>query len=364
MQIDVIEAQNNVPKIKTLKIKLHEIIFQIAYLKKSHKTITHVFDVKIEAISILIKNNLTFSIHSICISKHSICISMHSIFSPIQKLFHFKMNQSNFTTQSGLTFLLNTNNFTTIVFDTKDAAGDIYIPYSINYNNQDYLITSIGPKSFFHNKKIKSISFPDNSEVKSIGSSAFFESSMITLNIPKSLTKIEDRAFSFSDLAMIEIPSDSQLEIIEEFAFSNTKITKFTIPSKLRELCLNIFNECKSLKVVDYHPNSELYSIGAFAFAFSGIETLKIPPFLEQLNGSWCERTDYLKNIIISPKNKNFCFSDGKYLYGKSNKDSELYDILYFVNRETEEVIIPKYVKIIGKNAISHCKKNKNIKIQ
>ena len=62
------------------------------------------------------------------------------------------------------------NNFTANITESPKASGVIFIPRSIKYKSQDYLVTSIKNCSFMNNHNIKSIDFPEDSALRSIGS--------------------------------------------------------------------------------------------------------------------------------------------------------------------------------------------------
>ena len=70
-----------------------------------------------------------------------------------------------------------------------------------------------------------------------------------------------------------------------------------------------------------------------------------------------------LTKIIVSPLNNNFIFKDNKYLLGKTNKDSDEFDILLFGNRNIKEISIPSNIKIISPYAFDHCEKLRKVEI-
>ena len=55
---------------------------------------------------------------------------------------------------SGLTLELNDNIFKAKVSDSNRASGDIFIPYSIQFETHNYIITSIKEGAFKNNNKI------------------------------------------------------------------------------------------------------------------------------------------------------------------------------------------------------------------
>ena len=97
------------------------------------------------------------------------------------------------------------------------------IPRSINYQSKEYIITNILEKAFYLNQGIKSVEFSEDSEVQTFGESSFQYSLIESISIPARLTKICKRAFSSCKfLKEVKIPSNSELKSIGDFAFINT----------------------------------------------------------------------------------------------------------------------------------------------
>lgn len=73
-----------------------------------------------------------------------------------------------------------------------------------------------------------------------------------------------------------------------------------------------------------------------------------------------------MKEIFISPKNKNFSFADEehKLLVGKSNVSNNEYDVLVFACCNVKNVIIPSYIKHIASSCFNECKKLKSIEFE
>ena len=75
-------------------------------------------------------------------------------------------------------------------------SGNITIPSSINVNEVEYSVTSIGESAFYECWDLTSVTIPNS--VTSIGEYAFFGCSGLTsVTIPNSVTSIGDGAFSF-----------------------------------------------------------------------------------------------------------------------------------------------------------------------
>ena len=75
--------------------------------------------------------------------------------------------------------------------------NEIIIPHSINYENQEYIITEISESAFQYTKDIDSIKFAKNSEVQIIDNFAFFifglDADNKKLTIPSSVKEIKEK---------------------------------------------------------------------------------------------------------------------------------------------------------------------------
>ncbi len=149
---------------------------------------------------------------------------------------------------------------------------------SISFANNTNL-TTIGQSAFNGNKRLTSVVFGSNMTIGTIGQSAFYNCYMLpgvtfgsgttlntigqsafayctnlrSINVPTSIQRIEDYAFS-DDISLYnlgDIITDNNLTYLGENAFQNcVKIYEFYIPSTLTQLGPQPFNQCYNLKFV------------------------------------------------------------------------------------------------------------------
>ena len=85
---------------------------------------------------------------------------------------------------------------------------------------------------------------------------------------------------------------------------------------------------------------------------------------MRELKEGWCNFTSNLININISPLNDQFIFKDDKYLFGKSNPNSNVFDTLLFARRDIKEIVIPSSIKIISSyDAFQDCRNLNKVEI-
>ena len=186
----------------------------------------------------------------------------------------------------------------TVTSGKDKYSGPVNIPSSVNYNGEDYSVTSIGNSAFDYCTALTSITLPNS--VKYIGPSAFRVCSNLTsITIPNSVTNLGGGAFAYcssltsatlsssltnianstfdrcSSLASITIPDS--VKIIEDFAFEGcSSLASVTIPDCATSLGKYAFYGCSSLTSMSL-PNS-VTSLGEYSFSgCSGLTSVTIP---------------------------------------------------------------------------------------
>ena len=141
--------------------------------------------------------------------------------------------------------------------------GDIVIPSSVNYNNTDYSVTSIGDYAFYECSSLVSIDLPGS--LTSIRDQAFEGcSSLVSIDLPDSLTSIGDWAFyGCSSLVSMDLPDS--LTSIGVGAFGNcSSLVSIDLPDSLTYIGIWAFISCSSLTSIDLLDS--LTSIGNSVF--------------------------------------------------------------------------------------------------
>ena len=141
------------------------------------------------------------------------------------------------------------------------AAGKQLTAIEIPSEIDGVAITSIGYAAFKDCGSLTSITIPNS--VTSIEGSAFEGCSGLTsITIPNSVESIGDGAFSYcSELASVTFEEDSQLTSIGESAFSCCALTSVTIPKSVKSIGGYAFSQCEELVSVTFEEDSELTSI-------------------------------------------------------------------------------------------------------
>ena len=148
----------------------------------------------------------------------------------------------------------------------------------------------------------------------------------------------------------------------------SSNISQIIIPRTVQHksieyLITSITGTNRDIKTVKFAEDSAVNAIYFRAFSRSKINEIQFPSSLKELKEGWCNDTSELKKIIISPSNGQFIFIDDKYLLGKTDPNSDEFDIFYFANREIKEISIPSNIKVISPYAFYGCKNLTKVEI-
>ncbi|MBR5439487.1 MAG: leucine-rich repeat protein [Clostridia bacterium] len=177
-------------------------------------------------------------------------------------------------------------------------------------------VISIGDGGFY---EMDYISIPEDSQLKYIGASAFYEAQIYDFVMPKNIEVISNNAFYNVDVENITFSEDSKLRVIENMAFNRIGVESIDLPMGLEE-------------------------IGDSAFEDTPLKSIKIPSTVTTIgDGILCDNY-YLEEIVIKGESSKFEVIDGN-LYTKGgakllaytnvNKDS-VYEIPSFVTEIPE----------------------------
>lgn len=249
---------------------------------------------------------------------------------------------------------------------------------AIEKNFIPYRVKEISNGTFNFCQNLKEIEFPENSQLQKINEDAFSNTLIKSIKIPANFFKFRTRWFGSSiDSLEIKLHEDCKnfkyfedkfilgktnqksnefdslvyvckelenivippfIKRIEPFSFTKFTFGKIIIPQHITQLSENTFYDCHKIK------------------------TIIIPPSLEKIKDEWFNNSN-LRDVQLLGNNPNIKCYENKYIIGKSDPKSDVFDLLYFVNRDvTESITIPLFTKIIFSYAFASCK-IKKIKI-
>ena len=211
----------------------------------------------------------------------------------------------------GLTYTLNADHTATVAnYYNNTPDGVIDIPDTVTKDNIDYTVTaignnafeslnvssvfipatvtSIGPFAFRFCKFLATVTFAEDSQLKSIGLGAFYGTEQAyprfkEIKIPDSVETIGNAAFRYcQNLERIALPS--ALQTLPNVTFYGcTALSEVTFPASLETIQVGAFGYCRNLSEVEL-PAS-LKTIQSYVFGgCSDLKTVSYDGSLEQWN--------------------------------------------------------------------------------
>ncbi|MFA5341980.1 MAG: leucine-rich repeat protein [Clostridia bacterium] len=144
----------------------------------------------------------------------------------------------------------------------------------------DIKVNEIADWAFYNKQSLSIIRIPDS--VTRIGARALSVTSLITIDIPNSVVKLGDSAFSDNpNLVSINIPS-SVTEMGVYMFYGNSSMTTAILPTMITELGRETFSKCSSL--TDINIPSAVKKIGDYVFyECSSLSMVTLPEGLESI---------------------------------------------------------------------------------
>ena len=227
-------------------------------------------------------------------------------------------NQQIEINQNNLIYRLNDDNKTVSVIGCS-SNDDVFIPRSIYYKSQEYIVKRVNESSF-KDSNIFSIQFAPDSEIQTIEKNAFSNSTIEKIFLPSSVSELESGwicdamnlikvsvmpnneyfknydenlvigksdefdvlIFARRDVKKIEIPKN--IKQIASYSFSYSLIEQIKIPPSVKKICEGAFSHCKHLQSVEIPIDSELTEIEDLAFSCTSIKKLFIPRHVTKIS--------------------------------------------------------------------------------
>lgn len=286
-------------------------------------------------------------------------------------------------------------NYDVLIFARRDIESAIIPPF----------IKHISSYSFAYCRNLTKIEFLPNSQLETVGSFAFYLTSIEYIKIPQHVNKIDSYAFYGSKLKTVEFAENCELKIIDDSAFSFTNIQRIMFPSSITHIMNNAFCSCNQLDEIDFEKNSNLRFIGSYAFRKCSIKSIKIPQFVTVIQQSAFRDCKNLKEVIFSKEselvsiennvfcncplenivipskvvelqpfcffginnlnsitlesidNSFYCYYNDSFILKKSHHKNKYFDVLFIARKNIEVASIPSFIKHISSCAFHSCSK-------
>ncbi|KAK8843557.1 hypothetical protein M9Y10_024614 [Tritrichomonas musculus] len=255
---------------------------------------------------------------------------------------------------NGFLYVLDEKEGTAGVFRNQTDRSEVMIPRSIQHESKEFIVKIIYEDSFRNSNNIHSIEFSEDSELCVIEEYAFMYSSLKKITIPRSVIKLSEGWCGHLSKLEIEMKENNQhySKFEEKFILGkkDEKSDKFDvlvysledeetikIPSFIKRIAPFAFSRSKSLHNIEFEEDSELESIGEFAFANSSLKHICIPKKVARIDKS--------------------AFSECNIKHIEFEEESKLREISQelFFDSHLVSITIPKRVKRISDSAFFFC---------
>lgn len=239
--------------------------------------------------------------------------------------------------------------------------GTIQIIPDCFCNNNEYIeevtllsgVECIGKMAFNNCESLRKVELPDS--LKEIGDYCFSDSSIESISVPDSVTRLPYYFCSYCS-ELKELLLSDNIEYIEDYCFSNCiNLNKINLPNKLRWIGSHVLTDCCSLKEIvipdsvisigdDFCGNCyglekvmlgrNVFYIGDGAFSNTRIKSIDIPASVVYMGSGYslpfvgCR---YLTEVNVDNDNIIYYDFDGvpfERIYDESEKNNYYYDLM------------------------------------
>ena len=218
--------------------------------------------------------------------------------------------------------------------------------------------SNISSYAFYNCSNLTDVRFEEESQVTSIGSSAFEGcSSLTSITIPNSVTSIGSYAFNgCTKLVNVTFEEGSQLMSIGNYAFSGCgSLESITIPNLVTSIGKYAFKNCISLGGLLFELDNEEISIEENAFyGCTGLTSIEIPDSVTSIGIGAFENCSNLVSISLPYLGKTIDSDDNDnhfgYIFGANSRS----DNAEFVPNSLIKLTITSATSI-GSSALEGC---------
>lgn len=272
----------------------------------------------------------------------------------------------------GLVYSLDESNYEAVIIGHKDgssATGDIVIPSSVTYSDEDgqthdYIVVAIEERAFYGCIGLTSVTIGDN--IETIEDDAFSGCGDLTLywnaiNVPSYLT------YKFNNCTSLSLVLSDNVKTVSNDAFSNCSwLTSLTIGESVNSIGDYAFSGCSGLTSLTI-PNS-VTRIGYSAFSeCSGLATVTIGNSVETIYNYAFEDCSNLSTIywnavhasyigllsFITPEPFGNCTSLATVVFG--NSVQSIPENAFYESSSLTSITFGNSVTVIGDNAFYGC---------
>lgn len=207
-------------------------------------------------------------------------------------------------------------------------------------------VATIGSEAFFGCTRLTSLAIP--SGVSSIGYWAFYESGLVSVTVPSTVTEMGDAVFRNCAALKTVTLSDNITTIGTEMFFNCPLLEEIVIPAKVTSIGYYAFHYCASLKRVVIPASLEWYDENPFLYCTALLEFV-----VDSKNSSYSS----IDGVLFDKEGATLlCFPSGKAkAYSVPEGVTDIADEAFAHNDKITKVIFPSTLLSIGLRAFEEC---------
>lgn len=177
----------------------------------------------------------------------------------------------------------------------------VSVPETVEYNTKLLKVIKVGDQAFRDEKNLETVILGAN--IKTLGTSAFYGSSVKNVTIPDGVKAISEHCFAYcKNMSSISFPAS--VTKIEYGAFAGSGLISFDMPNTIETLGSYCFNNCTSLESVALSENPNFTVIPGNAFSnTTKLHQITIPNNINTIDVSSFYRSG-LVEVKISDNDK------------------------------------------------------------
>ena len=234
----------------------------------------------------------------------------------------------------------------------------VSVPFTYYVQNKTVTITG-------YTGKEQTVIIPDSIEgfpVTTIGAGAFNGSTYDMVEIPATVTKIDNAAFQYSVIPVVRFAEGSALEVIEGNAFYGSSITAMNLPDEVRSIGNYAFADCDKLYSLTF--GDKVLSVGEYAFSDNDrITSVEIPGSITDYGKGIFANCTRLRSASFRGPSKvaNSMFKDCALDAVPDGEISVFEESALEGNKSLKSLMIGDSVTEIQKNAFAYCDSLKSV---
>ncbi len=243
--------------------------------------------------------------------------------------------------------------------ETDEPTAEVeYLPYTFSqgvltsYTGEDTeIVIPAGYDVVLEGDQLRYVK-GDKFAVTAIGASVFRNSDITSVELPDTVTEIQDRAFNSCE-SLVNLKLSKNLEKIGIYGITHTQLTELVMPDSLKEI--GEYGLVQNVSLTKLTLNEGLEKINRYALQYNfGLEEITLPNSVTELGESCFRNCSALKQVTLGSQIKTIpdqCFQSTALTEFVVPSTVETLGSAIFASTSVKKVYIPESVKTLSEGA-------------